>query len=57
MTENLSGGFEYLADLLGEFRGEMRLAVAAYYCGSRNIQPEGTFVSQSRSGGLRGIRS
>jgi soluble lytic murein transglycosylase-like protein len=41
VTENLSGGVEYLADLLGQFRGEMRLAVAAYYCGSRNIQRRG----------------
>ncbi len=37
VTENLSGGIQYLADLLTEFRGEMRLAVAAYYCGSRKI--------------------
>ena len=35
VTENLSGGIQYLADLLTEFRGEMRLAVAAYYCGPR----------------------
>lgn len=41
VTENLSGGVEYLADLLGQFRGEMRLAVAAYYCGSRNIERKG----------------
>jgi soluble lytic murein transglycosylase-like protein len=37
VTENLSGGIQYLADLMAEFRGEMRLAVAAYYCGSRHI--------------------
>ena len=37
ITENLSGGIQYLADLMTEFRGEMRLAVAAYYCGSRRI--------------------
>jgi soluble lytic murein transglycosylase-like protein len=41
VTENLSGGVEYLADLLSQFRGEMRLAVAAYYCGSRAIQRGG----------------
>lgn len=35
VTENLSGGIQYLAALLMEFRGEMRLAVAAYYCGPR----------------------
>lgn len=41
VTENLSGGIRYLADLLREFHGEMRLAVAAYYCGSRRISRTG----------------
>jgi soluble lytic murein transglycosylase-like protein len=41
VTENLSGGIQYLADLLTEFHGEMRLAVAAYYCGSRHIARQG----------------
>jgi len=41
ITENLSGGIQYLADLMTEFRGEMRLAVAAYYCGSRRIARQG----------------
>jgi soluble lytic murein transglycosylase-like protein len=41
VTENLSGGILYLADLMTEFRGEMRLAVAAYYCGSRHIARQG----------------
>jgi soluble lytic murein transglycosylase-like protein len=41
VTENLSGGIRYLADLLTEFRGEMRLAVAAYYCGSGRIARQG----------------
>jgi soluble lytic murein transglycosylase-like protein len=41
VTENLSGGIRYLADLLKEFRGEMRLAVAAYYCGLRRISRQG----------------
>ena len=40
-TENLSGGVQYLADLLREFRGEMRLAVAAYYCGPQRITRSG----------------
>lgn len=40
-TENLSGGIQYLADLLMEFGGEMRLAVAAYYCGSQRIARQG----------------
>ena len=42
-TENLSGGIQYLADLMTEFRGEMRLAVAAYYCGSRRIARQGLY--------------
>jgi soluble lytic murein transglycosylase-like protein len=41
VTENLSAGIQYLADLMTEFRGEMRLAVAAYYCGSRHIAERG----------------
>ena len=41
VTENLSGGIQYLADLMTEFRGEMRLAVAAYYCGSRHVARQG----------------
>ena len=41
MLENLSGGVRYLADLLSEFHGDMRLAVAAYYCGSRHILQRG----------------
>jgi soluble lytic murein transglycosylase-like protein len=41
VTENLSGGVQYLADLLREFRGEMRLAVAAYYCGSQRVARQG----------------
>ena len=41
VTENLSGGIQYLAYLMTEFRGEMRLAVAAYYCGPRRIARQG----------------
>jgi soluble lytic murein transglycosylase-like protein len=41
VAENLSGGIRYLADLMTEFRGEMRLAVAAYYCGSQGIARQG----------------
>jgi soluble lytic murein transglycosylase-like protein len=43
ITENLSGGIQYLAGLMTEFRGEMRLAVAAYYCGSRRIARRGLY--------------
>jgi len=41
VIENLSGGIQYLAALLREFRGEMRLAVAAYYCGPRGPYRKG----------------
>jgi soluble lytic murein transglycosylase-like protein len=41
VLENLSGGIRYLADLLSEFHGDMRLAVAAYYCGPRHILERG----------------
>ena len=41
ILENLSGGTRYLADLLSEFHGDMRLAVAAYYCGSQHILQRG----------------
>jgi soluble lytic murein transglycosylase-like protein len=47
VTENLSGGIQYLADLMTEFRGEMRLAVAAYYCGSRRIARRGLYYRNS----------
>ena len=41
VTDNLSGGVQYLANLLRRFNGEMRLAVAAYYCGSRPLDRRG----------------
>ena len=41
VTDNLSGGVQYLANLLRRFNGEMRLAVAAYYCGSRPLERHG----------------
>jgi soluble lytic murein transglycosylase-like protein len=41
VTDNLSGGVQYLAALLRRFNGEMRLAVAAYYCGSRPLDHRG----------------
>src|SRR5215469_10960454 len=43
VTENLGGGIRYLADLMTEFRGEMRLVVAAYYCGSQRIARRGLY--------------
>ena len=41
VTDNISGGVQYLADLLRRFHGEMRLVVAAYYCGSRPLDRRG----------------
>ena len=41
VTDNLSGGVQYLANLLRRFNGEMRLAVAGYYCGSRPLERHG----------------
>ena len=45
ILDNLSGGVRYLADLLSEFHGDMRLAVAAYYCGSQHILQRGLSYS------------
>jgi len=45
VSENLSGGIRYLADLLSEFHGDMRLAVAAYYCGPGRILQRGLSYS------------
>jgi soluble lytic murein transglycosylase-like protein len=41
VTENLSGGVQYLANLLRRFNGEMRLAVAGYYCGLQPLERHG----------------
>jgi soluble lytic murein transglycosylase-like protein len=40
-SQNLSGGVQYLGDLLRRFHGELRLVVAAYYCGSRPLDKRG----------------
>ena len=45
ILDNLNGGVRYLADLLSEFHGDMRLAVAAYYCGSQRILQRGLSYS------------
>jgi soluble lytic murein transglycosylase-like protein len=52
-TENLSGGVRYLADLLKQFRGEMRVAVAAYYCGTRRLEQNGLSYRKSSRSRLR----
>jgi soluble lytic murein transglycosylase-like protein len=41
ISENLSGGVRYLADLMQQFGGDFRLVLAAYYRGSRPILRRG----------------
>ena len=41
VIENLGGGVQYLSELLVAFHGDMRLAVAAYYCGPSHILRKG----------------
>ena len=45
VTDNLRGGVHYLADLLNRFHGEMRLAVAAYFCGTKHLELKGLSYS------------
>jgi soluble lytic murein transglycosylase-like protein len=41
LVENIGAGTRYLADLIREFHGDLRLAVAAYYCGDHSIRNKG----------------
>ena len=45
VEENLRAGVEYLACLIRVFRGDLRLAVAAYYTGERPILARGLAYS------------
>ena len=45
ISENLSGGVRYLADLMQQFNGDSRLVLAAYYRGSRPILRGGLHYS------------
>jgi soluble lytic murein transglycosylase-like protein len=45
ISENLSGGVRYLADLMQQFGGDFRLVLAAYYRGSRPILRRGLHYS------------
>jgi soluble lytic murein transglycosylase-like protein len=45
ISENLSGGVRYLADLMQQFHGDFRLVLAAYYRGSRPILRGGLHYS------------
>jgi soluble lytic murein transglycosylase-like protein len=40
-SDNIGGGVRYLGDLLSQFHGDMRLAVAAYYTGEERIHRRG----------------
>lgn len=41
IQENIGGGVRYLATLIDLFHGDLRMAVAAYYCGEHHILTSG----------------
>ena len=45
INQNISGGVRYLAWLIRRFRGDLRLAVAAYYVGEKAIERRGLAYS------------
>jgi soluble lytic murein transglycosylase-like protein len=45
ISDNIGGGVRYLASLIEEFGGDLRMAVAAYYCGSHAIATRGLSYS------------
>jgi len=45
VSENISGGVRYLADLMQQFDGDSRLVLAAYFRGSRPILRRGLHYS------------
>jgi soluble lytic murein transglycosylase-like protein len=47
ISDNIGGGVRYLAQLTTQFKGDYRLVVAAYYCGSRNLSKRGFNYSNS----------
>jgi soluble lytic murein transglycosylase-like protein len=47
ISENISGGVQYLAMLMQQFNGDLRLVLAAYYCGSRPILRRGLHYSDA----------
>jgi soluble lytic murein transglycosylase-like protein len=47
ISENISGGVQYLAALMQQFDGDYRLALAAYYRGSRPILRLGLHYSNA----------
>lgn len=55
--ENLSGGVQYLADLMREF-GDLREVVAAYYCGERHIEYHGLkYANPAVNAYVRSVRN
>ena len=46
IRENISGGVQYLADLIKEF-GDLRLVAAAYYAGSHHLEHRGLNYSNA----------
>ena len=58
LGENLEAGVQYLSELLAAFHGDMRLAVAACYCGPSHILHKGLHPSGWMvSGGVPEVRS
>lgn len=45
IEDNLSGGVRYLASLIRRYKGDLRLAVAAYYCGQHALDMQGLSYS------------
>jgi len=41
VEDNVRGGVEYLASLIQFFKGDLRLAIAAYIAGKERIAPRG----------------
>ena len=45
VKQNISGGVRYLAWLNGRYRGDLRLAAAAYYAGEHAVDRRGLLYS------------
>jgi len=46
VEQNIRGGVAYLAHLMRQFRGELRLVVAAYFAGESRIAARGLWYSR-----------
>ena len=47
IAQNIRGGVAYLADLSKQFHGDLRLVLAAYYCGPKWISSRGLKYSNA----------